>query len=53
MKHTVIYKCGEITVTREMTQPQLAELLLEADVTLISVNAPKISGKRKSQKKGR
>lgn len=50
MKHTVIYRCSEIIVTREMTQAQLAELLLEADVTLISVNAPKISGKRKSKK---
>lgn len=45
--HTVIYKHSGITVTREMNQKQLAELLMDENVELVSVNAPKISGRRK------
>ena len=45
--HTVIYKFSGLTVTREMNQKQLAHLLLDEEIELVSVNAPKISGRRK------
>ena len=49
--HTVIYKHSGITVTREMNQKQLAELLMDENVELVSVNAPKPAYRKK--KKGR
>ena len=41
LKHEVIYKDGAYTITANITQKDLAALLIRSDVQLISVNAPK------------
>lgn len=41
LKHEVIYKDGAYTITANITQKDLAALLMRSDVQLISVNAPK------------
>lgn len=56
MKHTVIYKYMEgegegMTVTREMTQEELGQLLLTEQVELVSVNAPKPAYRKKKERK--
>ena len=54
MKHTVIYKYLEgagMTVTREMTQEELGQLLLTEQVELVSVNADKVPFRPKRKKK--
>ena len=53
MKHTVIYKYLEgagMTVTREMTQEELGQLLLTEQVELVSVNAPKPAYRKKKER---
>ena len=47
----VVYKSLGITVTREMTQKQLSQLLLDEEIELVSVNAHQITHIKK--KKGR
>lgn len=53
MMHTVIYKFlkgAGMLVTREMTQEELAQLLLSEDMELVSVNAPKPTYTRRKRK---
>ena len=48
----VRYLLGDIEVDRTMNQVELASLLLEEDVFLLSVNAQKVSHIRKKKSKG-
>lgn len=43
----VVYVTGSVQVERCMSQSQLAELIRDEDILLISVNAPKIKSYRK------
>lgn len=47
----VIYVTGGMQVERCMNQLELAELLKNEDVLLVSVNAPKVRTYRKRKKK--
>lgn len=47
----VEYLHGSNTVKRKMKQYELAALLLDEDVTLLFVNKPKVTYRRKRQKK--
>ncbi|MCI6998038.1 MAG: hypothetical protein MR936_14975 [Eubacterium sp.] len=46
----VIYLLDDIEIKQYMTQPQLAELLKNTDVLLLSVNAPTTRQYRKKKK---
>lgn len=49
----VVYLLDSVEVKRNMTQLQLAELLHNEDILLLSVNAPTVKHYRKKKQGGR